>query len=420
MSRTDLPGEERDAPSGATVDAPEREGAPELGDLPAAVAKAEAEADACASAAPAERGASLRVALLVDPVTVRTKGLSHAPALAGELLGRGHVVRGFGAPPGVIPHSGALAGTGEDGAEDDAGASDRVGLDRFAPDAIVAYDALSPASWLGARVARRRGTALVLVEGGIPASAIRLHERFLQSLGERLWGRYVRDTCTAVVALDPVARNAALEVGFAEEQVRVLPEGVDPLRFRPGLSSAVIARRRIGGRVCLYAGPLELSRGLEVLVRAFAATVGQREDWCLVLAGDGGAAGRLRVLADRLGVGARVHLLPRARPEEHSARGRQVARAMACGLPVIASATERLRFFVEDDGNGLLAEPGDLASWTAALGRAAGAPQARVRWGQRGLELSRERFAWPVVAEAFEEILGSASAGEQHAEELPD
>lgn len=362
----------------------------------------------------------LRVALVVDPVTVRTKGGAHAPGLARQLLDRGHVVRGFGSAPGVVPRSGDLSRPEEE--PDDGQGADRVGLGHFKPDVIVAYDAQSPASWLGARVARRQDAALVLVEGGIPPSAVRLHERFLHSLGERLWGRYVRDSCAAVVALDPVARATALEVGFPDERIHVLPEGVDTARFRPGLSSALFAQRRIRGRVCLHAGPLEQARGVEVLVRAFAATVGQREDWSLVFAGDGSAGGRVRVLADRLGIGARVHRVGRARPEElpglmggstlltvpaldESARGRQIARAMACGLPAIASGTERLRFYVEDGETGLLATPGDVAHWTAALARAAGSPEVRRRWGQRSLALAAERYAWPVVASRFEALL---------------
>jgi len=88
----------------------------------------------------------LRIAILVDPFTLHVKGGDHAPELARELLGRGHTVRGFGAPDGVIPRSGA------DPSSDSA--SERPGVAGFAPDALIAYQSLSPAAWLGARVAR--------------------------------------------------------------------------------------------------------------------------------------------------------------------------------------------------------------------------------------------------------------------------
>jgi hypothetical protein len=40
----------------------------------------------------------LRIAIVVDPLTLSAKGGEHPARLATELLGRGHFVRGFGAP----------------------------------------------------------------------------------------------------------------------------------------------------------------------------------------------------------------------------------------------------------------------------------------------------------------------------------
>ncbi len=363
----------------------------------------------------------MRVALLVDPLTLRTKGGSHAPQLAQELLGRGHVVRGFGAPPGTIPHSREAVG------EADGEARVSARLAGFRADVLVSYDALSPAAWLGARTARKQRSALVLVEGAVPASAVPWPQRVLQSIGEAFWGRYVRETARRVVALDPVARDKALREGFSSQRVSILPEGVDTTTFRPGLTSSLAASRRIRGRILLYAGPLELRRGVETLLLAFGRTVGQREDWTLVLAGDGSAGPRLRAVADRIGIGARVHYMPRPRVEElpglmgastlfaipaldDAPRGRQVVRAMACGLPVLASDLPRLRYFVDDGLTGLVAPPGDLAAWTALLSRAATAPEARRRWGERARSVAVERFAWPGIATAFEAMLTDVAA----------
>jgi len=354
----------------------------------------------------------LRIALVVDPLTLETRGGGHAPPLAEALLARGHTVLGFGAPAGLIP--------GPEG--EAAGQYDRATLQRFAPEVIVAYDALSPAAWMGARVARKTGAALLLVEAGIHRADVRLHQRFLQSVGERLWGGYVRETARAVVVLDPVARARALSQGFEDERVSLLPEGVDLQRFRPGQFSGEFNRHRIRGRILLSAGPIQLARGLELLVEAFARTVGQRDDWALVVVGDGPAAPRLRALADRLGIASRVHLLAReaARSDlpgmmsastlfalpalDDSARGRQLPRAMATGLPCVVSDLTRLRYFAEHDGTGLLAAPGDLEAWTRALQRATGSPEARRRWGARARELAEERFAWSRVADDFEAL----------------
>jgi glycosyltransferase involved in cell wall biosynthesis len=375
--------------------------------------------------------APLRIALLVDPFALQAKGGTHAPALARELLGRGHVVRGFGAPADAIPHSNAELVEGE------AGAIAVPGVLSFRPDCVLAYDALSPAAFRGARVTRRLGVPLVLIESGYGSEG-RLYERLLRADGERLWGAYVRRAAARVVALDPVARERALREGFDAERVEVLPAGVDLATFRPGLLSGMIAQHHIRGRVLLHVGPLAEKRGLETLIEAFARTVGQRADWTLVLAGDGPAQRRLRATVDRLGIGARVAWLPRPRREElpglmgastlfalpaldGRAHGTFLPRALACGLPVLASNLPRLASYLQHDGSGLLVAPGDLAAWVAALDRATGSPEARARWSRRARELAETRFAWPRIAQEFEHLLLTlAAAPERESARAPE
>lgn len=356
---------------------------------------------------------SLRIAILLNPFDLGVKGGDYAPQLARELLGRGHAVRGFGAPAGVIPRS---ASEGEEGHS----------VVSFDPDVIVAYDALSPAAFSGARAARRLGAPLILVESGFDGAG-RWHERALRWLGERLWGPFVRHAAARVVALDPLARELALREGFDRERVVVLPAGVDLARYRPGLSSRLVSAHRLQGRILLYSGRIGPGRGLEVLIDAFARTLGQAQGWELVLAGDGSAheVKVLRAQADRLGVGARVRWLPRARAEElpglmgsssalvvpavdDSVRGKQIPRAMACALPVIASDRPRLATLVEDGETGLIVRAGDVDAWSEALTRVSTSPEARKRWGARAREQAEERFAWSQVAADFEGLLAEA------------
>jgi len=370
---------------------------------------------------PEKMSTSLRIALVLNPFSPRARGGAHASALARELLGRGHTVRGFGAPPSTIPRSGA-----EPDPDGLAPAAHSAGVSGFHPDVVIAYEALSPAAFAGARAARRCAVPLVLVESGLAVEG-RLRERALRRVGERLWGRYVRRAAARLIALDPVARDLALREGFAAGRVLVVPAGVDLEQFRPGLTSGLSALHRVRGRVMLYAGRLADGHGLEVLIEAFARTVGQRADWSLVLAGDGPARPRLRALVGRLGIGASVCWTGRPRPEElpglmsgstllvlpavdDSVRGRQIPRALACGLPVIASDLPHFRFLVEHDGSGLLVAPGDAEAWVAALSRAATAPEARKRWRVRARELAQTRLAWPGVCAEIESILLAARA----------
>ncbi|MEW6071459.1 MAG: glycosyltransferase, partial [Planctomycetota bacterium] len=273
---------------------------------------------------------------------------------------------------------------------------------------------------------RRLGAGLVLVEAALRDPSPLL-DRALRRLGGWCWSRYVRRTARALVALDPVAEREAREAGFAAERVTIIPHGVNLNDFRPGLSSTIVGRHRIRGRILLHVGPLENGRGLETLLSAFARTVGQREDWSLVLAGDGAARPRLRALAERLGVAVRVHWPARPRDEElpglfgastlfaapaidDAVRGRQVSRALACGVPVLAGDVPRLRALVEHQHSGLLVPPDDLGGWSEAIRLAAGSPIARARWAKNARRVAEERLGWPAVARRFEELFRAVRA----------
>ena len=370
---------------------------------------------------------SLRIALLLDPLSVslggalhlRVKWGDHAPKIAREFLGRGHTVRGFWAPPGLIPRSSDATIETEESV-----AQGWTKLAQFRPDVLLAYDALSPAAARGARMARKLGAALVLVEPALPGGGLLL-ERFLRRVGETLWGPYVRRTAGAVVALDPVSREHALKDGFESDRIHVIPYGVDTSVFRPGLTSTLVARHRIRGRILLYVGRLESSRGLDRLITAFSRTVGQREDWNLVLCGQGTAAPALGAQARRLGIADRVHWLPRPRREElpglmgtstllavpaldDTVVGRQVGRALACGLPVLASDLTRLAGLVRHGETGLVVPTGDFEGWTSAIRQAASSPVARKRWSTNGRRLAEATLAWPKVAAEFEVVFHRA------------
>jgi glycosyltransferase involved in cell wall biosynthesis len=389
-----------------------------------------------------EMATNLRLALLLDPLTARSRGGEHAAELARALSARGHEVCLYGAPFQARPRAEEESSrAGPEGAANGRGAHGREGPERrshdrspdggrkhllgYRPDAVLAYDALSPTAWLAARIGRRLRIPLVLVEHGDRADGSWL-VRSLSRMGEGLWGPYVRSSASALIALDPVARAQAVRAGFRESRIQVVPHGVDVERFRPGLSSPLVARHRIRGRILLCAAPLEARSGLELVLAAFARTVGQREDWSLVIAGDGTARSRLRAMAERLGIAARVHLLPAPQESElpsllssatllvlsgleDEPRGAQLAQRIACGLPLLASDLPRTKFLVEPSGCGLLAPPGDLGAWTAILQRAASAPEARKRWSEAARRFAEDHLAWNSVAKAFEASIDARS-----------
>jgi glycosyltransferase involved in cell wall biosynthesis len=90
---------------------------------------------------------------------------------------------------------------------------------------------------------------------------------------------------------------------------------------------------------------------------------------------------------------------------DDAVRGKNILRAMASGLPVLASDRPSLRALVEPERSGLLVPAGDVSAWTDALRRASMSPDARRRWGRRAREIAESQFTWSSVASTFESLI---------------
>jgi glycosyltransferase involved in cell wall biosynthesis len=342
---------------------------------------------------------SLRIAVLVDPLTALVTDAAHPRALCAQLSAQGRSVELFG--------SANLARRDGDGAR----RRERVGasLSAFAPELVVAYDALSPAAWMGARAASRAAAALVVVEAGAWAEG-RPAQRALWRVGAQLWGRYVRRRTWTAVALEPQAATRLHEQGFSHEQIELVAYGVDLEEHRPGRASEELARRRIGGRILSARTHHVRPESIEALIEGFAATVGQRDDWSLVLVGDGAPPPRVLKCAYRAGVGGRTHFLTLADEalapllssstlyasvgDDGAQAVGDVERALACGTPVLAVEGTRPALLVEHDVRGWRVERGDARAWSAALARASSAPQARKRWSLAARQFAVAHLGW--------------------------
>ncbi|MEO0650578.1 MAG: glycosyltransferase [Planctomycetota bacterium] len=364
-----------------------------------------------------------RIAILIDALNPRAQRSEHPPQLVDALTAAGMQVELHWVSGGMLARLDRRSSLST-GLAPLEGAWSQVLASR--PDAVLAYDPASPAAWLAARICRRLEVPLLLIE---PAwfTLRPLHERALDSIGRRLWGRRVRQLTSQVICLDPIGEQRVLEAGYPRERIERIPTGVDPTVFRPGATSHLPARHRLRGRMLLYAGPLASGRGLEQLMTAYGRTVGQRSDWSLVLAGSGPLRNRLDILASRLGCRVGVRFLPwperdelpglmcastiMAVPgEDDRARGRQIVRAMACGLPVMVSPLPRLSFRIEHERTGYVV-PDEPRAWEAALDRVASAPAIRREWASEARATVERDFAWPVLAQRYVESIERAIDG---------
>ena len=169
----------------------------------------------------------------------------------------------------------------------------------------------------------------------------------------------------------------AIESYGVRAHFRIVPNTVDTGVFRPGPALAV----RDEPRLVNVARHVEV-KGLDILLRAFAAVAAAMPDARLELVGDGPLTPSLRELAAELGIAGSVEFSGPARPPEIAERLRRsdvfvlsshsenmplaVLEALCCGLPVAATDVGGVPEAVGPD-DGALAAPGDPPALAGAI-----------------------------------------------------
>ena len=191
--------------------------------------------------------------------------------------------------------------------------------------------------------------------------------------------------------------------------VLVLPNGVDPQRFRPDIpGDAVRSRFGIPPRATVvgWCGIMRTWHRLELLLEAVRTT-----GYFLLLIGDGPARADIERLADRLGLNERVKFAGRVDQTEVPshlaaidigvvaddltgyASPMKLFEYMAMGKPIVAPDLANIRDVVTPHSEGLLFEPGSAASLALALSDLEDAT-VRTRLGEAGRR-SVEKRTWP-------------------------
>ena len=246
---------------------------------------------------------------------------------------------------------------------------------------------------------------------------------------------------TGVVATcrDEVAELAAIGVDL--DGVDVVPCGVDVRHFTPDAAPLDDPPRREPYRI-VSVGRLVPRKGYATIVEALVALPGVE----LVVAGGHAGAGsveaeqlRLEALAAELGVADRVHfvgqvghfLMPALLCSAdlvvcspwYEPFGLVPLEAMACGVPVVASAVGGMLDSVADGETGRLVPPQDPAALGVAVAELLADPALRRAYGRAGVRRARSRYSWDAVAtataEVYDRVLAAHGTSDHDAARLP-
>jgi glycosyltransferase involved in cell wall biosynthesis len=89
--------------------------------------------------------------------------------------------------------------------------------------------------------------------------------------------------------------------------------------------------------------------------------------------------------------------------------------AMACGVPVVASAVGGLADTVADQRTGLLVPARDPWALARAAGELLNDPEKRGAYGAAGVERARQRYSWQHVAAQTEAVYRRLAADSRRA-----
>lgn len=295
-----------------------------------------------------------------------------------------------------------------------------------------------PARW----VHERQGVPYGIIFHG--ADLLKLQHHVHQSAVKRRAAEVLLRSAAVLVTNSrwtaDLCRQVLTEVGFGADShdVRVVPLGTDPGRFRPGLDTAAVrAKYRLEpGRWLLTVARLMEHKGIDMAIRAFAQIASVYPDLRYAVAGAGTLRKPLEGLAQSLGVADRVRFLggvpdaelpallnvadiyvgvSRALGDQVEGFGIALTEASASGVPVVAGTSGGMPDAVREGETGLLANSEDPAAVAASLRRLLDDESLRAGLGAAGRKAVETYYNWERVTRDLRRI-----ATETAKRELPN
>jgi Glycosyltransferase len=231
--------------------------------------------------------------------------------------------------------------------------------------------------------------------------------------------RAIAHDADRIIALSFDEAEELARMGARRTRLRIIPAGVDTERFQPSGPTD----HRGGLRRILAAGRMVERKGYDAAISALRRVPGAE---LVIAAGpDPDRLGRdpeyrrLRKLADRQGVADRVEFLGSVEHDRMPALIRSAdvvacvpwyepfgivpLEAMACGVPVVASAVGGFLDTVVDGATGRHVQPRRPERLATALRELLDDPFRRDGYGVAGLDRVRSRYTWERIAG---EVLG--------------
>ncbi len=178
-----------------------------------------------------------------------------------------------------------------------------------------------------------------------------------------------------IIAITPWEIEYIKKWGGKDDQIIVIPNGMDEILYKKVENNNFKKKYGIKGKVILFLGRLNVTKGPDKLVLAFKEILKERKDVSLVFVGpDEGMLQKVKELSKDM---ENVHILGAIRGKPNLAEAYQAAdvyalpsyreglpltlfEAMASGLPIVASPVNGVSYEMKDNENGFFVQYGDV------------------------------------------------------------
>ncbi len=281
------------------------------------------------------------------------------------------------------------------------------------------YERYSLWSYSGMEYARQRGIPGILEVNAPLILEQEKHRGLVDKAAAEAIARRVFEAASTIIAVSREVKDYVSQYVRDREKIKVIPNGVNPQRFKLNLSGKDSRQFTVG-----FVGSLKPWHGLPVLIEAFAGFYRQHPQARLSIVGDGTERDRLTQMIAEKNLESAVHctgavppetipyllsqmdvaVAPYPQSDDFYFSPLKVYEYMAAGLPVIASEIGQIPEVIEDGVNGLLVTPGDGAALANALEFLWRSPLIRRRLGDSARAKILQHHTWERVVEKILEF----------------
>ncbi|MEM3641615.1 MAG: glycosyltransferase [Candidatus Bathyarchaeia archaeon] len=248
-------------------------------------------------------------------------------------------------------------------------------------------------------------------------------EARLIAIVKRFIAKYALKKADVITCDAPHMREAMKKLGVPSEKIKLIYFGVDTRKFSPNKKSENLkaALKIMDNPTVISLRNLEPIYDIESLVRAMPIVLKEVPETVFVVAGKGTEEGKLRKLAESLGVSNNVRFvgfIPNDRLPEYlntmdvyvstalsdAGIAASTAEAMSCGLPVVITDVADNRKWVENGVNGFLVPAKDPKALAEKIIYLLQNEDIRKRFGTANRKVIEERNNYYKEMEKMEEI----------------